>query len=61
MQARMETRLELDVLTMAVSRRKPKKGLIIHSDHGRQFGSDEFGRWFKDNRLSPSMSSRGNC
>ena len=61
MQARMETRLVLDALTMAVWRRKPKNGLIIHSDQGSQFGSDEFARWCKDNRLSPSMSRRGNC
>ena len=26
-----------------------------------QFGSDEFTRWCKDNRLVPSMSRRGNC
>ena len=38
MQARMETRLVLDALTMAVWRRKPKNGLIIHSDQGSQFG-----------------------
>ena len=35
--------------------------VIIHSDQGSQFGSDEFNRWCKDNRLSPSMSRRGNC
>ena len=35
--------------------------MIIHSDQGSQFGSDEFNRWCKDNRLSPSMSRRGNC
>jgi len=45
MQSRMETRLVLDALTMAVWRRKPKNGLIIHSDQGSQFGSDEFARW----------------
>ena len=61
MQSRMETRLVLDALTMAVWRRKPKNGLIIHSDQGSQFGSDAFARWCKDNRLSPSMSRRGNC
>ena len=61
MQARMETRLVLDALTMAVWRRKPKNSVIIHSDQGSQFGSDEFNRWCKDNRLSPSMSRRGNC
>ena len=26
-----------------------------------QFGSDEFSRWCKENRLSPSMSCRDNC
>jgi putative transposase len=41
--------------------KKPKNGLIIHSDQGSQFGSDEFARWCKDNCLSPSMSRRGNC
>ena len=61
MQARMETRLVLDALTMAVWRRKPKNSVIIHSDQGSQFGSDEFNRWCKDNRLSPKMSRRGNC
>ena len=34
---------------------------LIHSNQGSQFGSDEFTRWRKDNRLSPSMSRRGNC
>jgi len=28
---------------------------------GHHPGSDEFNRWCKDNRLSPSMSRRGNC
>jgi len=60
MQARMQTRLVLDALTMAVWRRKPKNGLIIHSDQGSQFGSDEFACWCKNKRLSPSMSRRGN-
>jgi putative transposase len=46
---------------MAIWRRKPKNSVIIHSDQGSQFGSDEFNRWCKDNRLSPSMSRRGNC
>jgi putative transposase len=61
MGARMQTSLVLDALTMAVWRRKPKDSVIIHSDQGSQFGSDEFNRWCKDNRLSPSMSRRGNC
>ena len=61
MGSRMQTGLVLDALTMAVWRRRPKDSVIIHSDQGSQFGSDEFNRWCKDNRLSPSMSRRGNC
>ena len=61
MSARMQTDLVLDALTMAVWRRKPKSLVIIHSDQGSQFGSDAFLRWCRDNRLSPSMSRRGNC
>jgi putative transposase len=61
MRGSMETTLVLDALTMAVWRRRPKGSEIIHSDQGSQFGSDEFSRWCKKNRLSPSMSQRGNC
>lgn len=61
MESHMRTSLVLDALTMAVWRRKPKDSVIIHSDQGSQFGSDEFNRWCKDNRLSPNMSRRGNC
>ena len=60
MDARMQTSLVLDALTMAVWRRRLKSSVIIHSDQGSHFGSDEFNRWCKDNRLSPSMSRRGN-
>jgi putative transposase len=56
---RMQTGLVLDALTMAVWSRRSKDSVIIHSDQGGQFGSDEFNRWCKDNRLS--MSRRGNC
>jgi putative transposase len=61
MQARMETRLVLDALTMVVWRIKPKNSVIIHSDQGSRFRSDAFNRWCKDNHLSPSMSRHGNC
>ena len=60
MQARMGTRLVLDTLTMDVWCRKPKNSPIIHLDQGSQVGGDEFARWCKDNRLSLSMSRRGN-
>ena len=58
---RIQTSLVLDALMMSVWRRRPKASVIIHSYQGSQFSSDEFNRWCKDNRLSSSMSRRGNC
>lgn len=51
----------LDALLMAVWRRSPKQDVIIHSDQGSQYGSDEWKRFCKTNNLKPSMSRRGNC
>jgi putative transposase len=61
MKSTMATELVLDALMMAVWSRRPKAPVMIHSDQGSQFGSDEFNRWCKDNKLVPSMSRRGNC
>ena len=61
MNATMATELVLDALMMAVWRRRPKMSVMIHSDQGSQFGSDDFNRWCADNKLLPSMSPRGNC
>jgi putative transposase len=57
----MPTELVLDALMMAVWRRRPQAPVMIHSDLETQFGSYDFNRWCKDNRLVPSMSRRGNC
>lgn len=46
---------------IAVWRRRPKTPVMIHSDKGSEFGSDEFNRWCKDNLLLPSMFRRENC
>lgn len=59
----MATELVLDALMMAVWRRRPKAPVMIHSDQGSQFGSDEFNRWCKDNlkppRIPEPLRSRG--
>jgi putative transposase len=52
--------LVLDAVMMAVKRRRPK-GTVIHSDQGCQYGSDDWRRFCRKNRLEPSMSRRGNC
>lgn len=51
----------LDALLMAVTRRRPSQKVIVHSDQGTPFGSDDWVRLYTDNGLVPSMSRRGNC
>jgi len=53
--------LVVDALMMAVWRRKPKTSVIVHSDQGSQYGSDDWLRFCKAHNLEPSMSRRGNC
>lgn len=51
----------LDALMMAVWRRKPTQSVLVHSDQGSQYGSDDWKRFCDANNLEPSMSRRGNC
>jgi putative transposase len=53
--------LVIDALLMAVWQRKPQQSVVIHSDQGSQYGSDDWLRFCKANDLQPSMSRRGNC
>ena len=53
--------LVLDALLMAVWRRHPKHPVIVHSDQGSQYGSDDWVRFCREHNLIPSMSRRGNC
>ena len=61
MKSTLAKEIVLDALLMAVWRRSPKQEVIIHSDQGSQYGSDEWNRFCKANNLKPSMSRRGNC
>ncbi|MES1927209.1 ISEch10 OrfB [Salinisphaera sp. T31B1] len=51
----------LNALLMAVWRRKPARRVLVHSDQGTQFGSDDWRRFCREHNLEPSMSRRGNC
>ncbi len=61
MQPTLARAIVLDALLMAVWRRKPKQPVIVHSDQGSQYGSDDWIRFCRAHRLDPSMSRRGNC
>ena len=53
--------LVLNAILMAVWRRKPKQKVLIHSDQGTQYSSDDWMLFCREHNLEPSMSRRGNC
>lgn len=55
------TDLVLQALLAAVWRRKPKPGLLLHSDQGCQFTSQDWQSFLKAHGIVCSMSRRGNC
>ena len=57
----MTTDLVLQVLLMAVWRRKPKGTVTIHSDQGSQFTGHTWQAFLRQHGLEPSMSHHGNC
>ena len=61
MQPTLARGIVVDALLMAVWKRKPKERVIVHSDQGSQYGSDDWLRFCKAHKLDPSMSRRGNC
>lgn len=57
----MTTDLVLQALLAAVWKRKPAPGLLVHSDQGSQFTSEDWRSFLKAHHMEPSMSRRGNC
>ena len=58
---RMKKQLTLDALAMAYFRRKPRAGLLHHSDMGRQYACREYQRRLAEHGMIASMSRKGNC
>jgi putative transposase len=61
MSERMKAQLVCDALTMAYWRRKPAVGLIMHSDRGVQYASEEHRTLIDQYRMVQSMSRIANC
>jgi transposase InsO family protein len=57
----LERTIVIDALKMAYRRRKPRKGLIHHSDRGSQYASDDYRNLLKEYGMRMSMSRKGNC
>ncbi len=61
MSERMTAKLTNDTLVMAVWKRRPNKGLMVHSDRGSQYASGLYQKTIKVHGFICSMSRKGNC
>ncbi len=57
----MRTGLVNDALLMALWKRKPRQGLLWHTDRGSQYASDNHRQLLQEHRIIQSMSRKGNC
>jgi len=57
----MKTTLVNDALKMAIQQRRPKKGLLWHTDRGSQYASYEHRDLLEAHGIIQSMSRKGNC
>ncbi len=61
MSERMTAKLVCDALQMAYWRRRPVPGLLLHSDRGSQYASEEYRKLVDQFQMTQSMSRKGNC
>lgn len=57
----LDAPMTIAALRMALSRRRPSPGLIMHSDRGAQFASAAYRQVLTAHGLLASMSRKGNC
>jgi putative transposase len=61
MSERIDTRLVLKALAMALLHRQPSAHLLLHSDRGVQYASADYRQALRQAGLLASMSRKGNC
>ena len=61
MSAKIDSRLVVNAIQMAIECRRPGPGLVVHSDRGSQYCSDHYQRLLQLHQLRCSMSRKGNC
>jgi len=57
----LATQLPLDALNVALQRRRPSLGLLLHSDRGCQYTSAAHRMKLAEHGIQVSMSRKGNC
>jgi putative transposase len=61
MSERIDSRLVVDALEMAIGRELPGEDLVAHSDRGVQYASEHYQRLLRKHAVTCSMSRKGNC
>lgn len=57
----MPATLVMSALAMALQQRRPAPGLVLHSDRGSQYASDDYQALLTRHHVVCSMSRKGNC
>lgn len=53
--------LIIEAMTMAIARRNPKQGALVHSDRGVQYRGNDYQELLQNHGIDCSMSRKGNC
>jgi transposase InsO family protein len=61
MSNRHDEALVTDALKMALTQRRPARGLIHHTDRGRLYACGQYRQVLQDHGLQPSMGRKGDC
>jgi putative transposase len=61
MSERITRQLAMDALSLAAKRRNPPKGLLLHSDRGSQYASEDYQALLVKYDMTCSMSRKGDC
>ena len=61
MSHRIDGELTLSALRQALTHRRPKAGLIHHSDRGKQYAAGDYQTLLREHGVVCSMSRKGNC
>ena len=61
MSARQDRNLVIQAVLMALWQRRDRNPVVLHSDRGCQFTSDEYQRFLKGHQIRSSVSAVGTC
>lgn len=61
LEATLASALVEEALTMAVGRRQPPPGLLLHSDRGSQYAGHDYQALLQTHEFQCSMSRKGDC